>query len=119
MSPSNNQDVTLVTGAGGMLGQALAASLRKRGKRHVVVARAALDITDAEAVRRAFERHQPRIVLNCAAHTKVDLCEEQEDLANAINGSGAENLALAAQDHGATLVHYSTDFVFDGSGTRP
>jgi dTDP-4-dehydrorhamnose reductase len=116
--PDDNDGI-LITGAGGMLAQALAASLRKRGKRHVLVARAALDVTREDDVRRAFEKHQPAVVLNCAAHTKVDLCEEQEDLANAINGGGAENLARAARDFGATLVHYSTDFVFDGSGTRP
>jgi dTDP-4-dehydrorhamnose reductase len=112
-------DSILITGAGGMLAQALAASLRKRGKSHVLVARAALDVTRADDVRAAFARHQPTLVLNCAAHTKVDLCEDQEEAASAINGTGAENLALAARDHGAKLVHYSTDFVFDGSGTRP
>lgn len=109
----------LITGAGGMLGQALAASLRKRGMRYVGVARAALDIANDADVRKAFEKHQPQVVLNCAAHTKVDLCEEQEDLANAINGVGAENLAKASRDFGAKLIHYSTDFVFDGSSTRP
>jgi dTDP-4-dehydrorhamnose reductase len=110
---------TLITGAGGMLGQALAASLRKRGRRYVSVARAALDVTSEDDVRRAFDKHQPGIVLNCAAHTKVDLCEEQEELANAINGQGGENLAKTARDYGAKLVHYSTDFVFDGTSTRP
>ncbi len=112
-------DSVLITGAGGMLAQALAASNRKRGTRHVLVSRAALDVTREDDVRRAFEKHGPTVVLNCAAHTKVDLCEEQEDLANAINGTGVENLARAARDFGARLVHYSTDFVFDGSGTRP
>jgi dTDP-4-dehydrorhamnose reductase len=116
---ASDVDNILITGAGGMLGQALAASLRKRGRRYVAVARAALDISREDDVRRAFEKHQPAIVLNCAAHTKVDLCEEQEELANAINGTGAENLATAARDFGAKLVHYSTDFVFDGRSTRP
>jgi dTDP-4-dehydrorhamnose reductase len=109
----------LITGAGGMLAQALAASLRKRGRRHVLVSRAALDVTREDDVRLAFDKHQPAAVFNCAAHTKVDLCEEQEDLANAINAGGPDNLARAARDFGATLVHYSTDFVFDGSSTRP
>jgi dTDP-4-dehydrorhamnose reductase len=109
----------LITGGGGMLGQALAASLRMRGRRYVTVARAALDVSNPADVAAAFARHQPGVVLNCAAHTKVDLCEEQEDLANTINGAGAENLAVASRDYGAKLVHYSTDFVFDGSGTRP
>ena len=116
---ADNTTTTLITGAGGMLGQALAASLRKRGRRYVSVARAALDVSSEDDVRAAFDKHQPGVVLNCAAHTKVDLCEEQEDLANAINGTGAENLAKAARDYGAKLVHYSTDFVFDGTSTRP
>ena len=116
---TDEHDPILITGAGGMLAQALAASLRKRGRRYTQAARAALDVTREDDVRRAFERHRPRVVLNCAAHTKVDLCEEQEELANAINGTGAENLAKASRDFGATLVHYSTDFVFDGSSTRP
>jgi dTDP-4-dehydrorhamnose reductase len=109
----------LITGAGGMLAQALAASLRRRGTEPVLLNRAALDVTHAEDVRRAFDKHRPKVVINCAAHTKVDLCEEQEDLAAAINGAGPENLARAAVEHGTRLVHYSTDFVFDGSATRP
>lgn len=109
----------LITGAGGMLAQALAASLRNRGRRHVLVSRAALDVALEDDVRRAFDKYQPAVVLNCAAYTKVDACEEQEDLANSINGTGVENLARAARDHGSRLIHYSTDFVFDGASTRP
>ena len=110
---------TLITGGGGMLAQALARSLRKRGTEPVLLNRAALDVSRADGVRRAFDEHRPSVVFNCAAHTKVDLCEEQEDLANAINGAGPENLARAALEHGARLVHYSTDFVFDGAAARP
>ena len=117
MNPTT--DTFLITGAGGMLAPALASSLRKRGAEPVLLNRAALDITRADDVRRAFDEHRPTVVFNSAAHTKVDLCEEQEDLATAINGTGPENLARAALDHGARLVHYSTDFVFDGSGNRP
>jgi dTDP-4-dehydrorhamnose reductase len=109
----------LITGGGGMLAQALQKSLRSRGQEPVMLNRAALDISNESAVRAAVGEHRPTVILNCAAHTKVDLCEEQEDLAAAINGTGAANLAKAARDLGARLVHYSTDFVFDGSGTQP
>jgi dTDP-4-dehydrorhamnose reductase len=115
----NFLDRVIITGGGGMLAQALVGSLRRRGVTPVVLGRAALDVVRLDDVRRAFAEHRPTAVLNCAAHTKVDLCEEQEPLANAINGTGAENLAQAAKEHGARLVHYSTDFVFDGSATRP
>jgi dTDP-4-dehydrorhamnose reductase len=112
-------DSILITGGSGMLAQALQLSLRTRGKEPVMLARAALDIGNKSDVDRVFQQHQPTLILNCAAHTKVDLCEQQEDLANSINGAGAEHLAQASLEHGTRLVHYSTDFVFDGSGTRP
>jgi dTDP-4-dehydrorhamnose reductase len=112
-------DRILITGGGGMLAKALALALAKRGVAPVLLDRAALDVSRADDVRRAFDQYRPTVVLNCAAHTKVDLCEEQEDLASAINGAGAEHLARSAKGHGASLVHYSTDFVFDGSATRP
>jgi dTDP-4-dehydrorhamnose reductase len=112
-------ETVLITGAGGMLAQSLARSLRARSIEPMMLNRAALDVSDEAAVRRVIGEHRPDVIFNCAAHTKVDLCEEQEDLAAAINGTGTANLAKGARDLGAKLVHYSTDFVFDGSGTRP
>ncbi len=58
-------------------------------------------------------------MLNCAAYTKVDLAEKETAAANAINGTGVGLLAKLCKEHGATLVHYSTDYVFDGSLSRP
>jgi dTDP-4-dehydrorhamnose reductase len=112
-------DSILITGGGGMLAQALVRTLRARGHAAVALDRAALDVTSDAAVRDAFRTHRPTLLLNCAAHTKVDLCEEQEALASAINGDAVGLLAKVCKEHGAALVHYSTDFVFDGSGTRP
>jgi dTDP-4-dehydrorhamnose reductase len=112
-------DSILITGGTGMLAHALVRALQARGKTAVALGRAALDVTDEAAVREAFRVHTPTLLLNCAAHTKVDLCEEQQELADAINGRAVGILARAAREHGTTLVHYSTDFVFDGSGTRP
>jgi dTDP-4-dehydrorhamnose reductase len=112
-------DSILITGGSGMLSHALLRALGARGKSAVALDRAALDVTNADAVRAAFHTHRPTLLLNCAAHTKVDLCEEQRELADAINGRAVGTLARAAREHGTTLVHYSTDFVFDGAGTRP
>ena len=109
----------LITGGSGMLAQAVLRALQARGKSAVALERAALDVTDEASVQEAFRVHRPALLLNCAAHTKVDLCEEQRELADAINGRAVGILARAAREHGTTLVHYSTDFVFDGSGTRP
>lgn len=112
-------DSILITGGGGMLAGALIRSLTARGKSAIALDRAGLDITDERAVRDAFAKHRPTLLLNCAAHTKVDLCEEQETLTNAINGHAVGTLASVAREYDTTLVHYSTDFVFDGNGTRP
>jgi dTDP-4-dehydrorhamnose reductase len=112
-------DRTLITGGGGMLAKALIASLRARHVEPITLNRAALDIGDLPSIMATIESHKPTLILNCAAHTKVDLCEEQEDLANQINGQAPGVLAAAARDVGAKFVHYSTDFVFDGSSTRP
>lgn len=112
-------DSILITGGSGMLAHALLRALQARGKTAVALGRAALDISDETAVQEAFRTHRPTVLLNCAAHTKVDLCEEQQELAEAINGRAVGILARAAREHGTTLVHYSTDFVFDGAGTRP
>lgn len=112
-------DSILITGGGGMLAHALRRTLETRGLPAAALRREECDIADPRSVRRAFELHRPTLVLNCAAYTKVDLCEEKHDLANAVNGAALETLATAAQASGAKLVHYSTDFVFDGRSNRP
>jgi dTDP-4-dehydrorhamnose reductase len=112
-------DRVVITGGGGMLAKALALALRARGHEPIVLERARFDVTSFPEVVQTVEKLKPTLVLNCAAHTKVDLCEEQEDLANLINGSAPGVLAAAAKDVGAKFVHYSTDFVFNGTSTRP
>jgi len=105
----------LVTGAGGMLGQDLCAALADAGQAGVVTAtRAALDITDAAAVREAVAGVD--VVLNAAGWTDVDGAEDAEDAATAVNGRAVRVLAEAA---GARLFHVSTDYVFDGTATVP
>lgn len=115
----------LITGANGQLGLALARTLRgardSADSLHSVVAldRAALDISDESACVAAIESHQPDCVLNCAAYTAVDRAETERELAFAINETGPVNLAKASRASGAILIHFSTDYVFDGTGSRP
>jgi dTDP-4-dehydrorhamnose reductase len=116
---SNVYDRILITGGAGMLAQALSRALRLRGHLPVLLDRAALDITAPDPVEAAFSKHRPTLVLNAAAYTKVDLCEEQPSLAMSVNGEGSHNLGYHALLHGAKLAHFSTDFVFDGSADRP
>ncbi|MBN2645371.1 MAG: dTDP-4-dehydrorhamnose reductase [Desulfuromonadaceae bacterium] len=77
------------------------------------------DVTDGERVRQVLLPLQPDIILNCSAFTRVDECETQQQAAFAVNGEGPKNLAVAAQEVGATLVHISTDFVFSGAKQTP
>ncbi|HEX4402401.1 MAG TPA: dTDP-4-dehydrorhamnose reductase [Galbitalea sp.] len=105
----------LITGAGGMLGHDLATAL---GDRDVVaLTRADLDVTDLESVRAAVDGAD--VVINAAAYTRVDDAESEEEEAFAINATGAGNVAIAAAEASATLVHYSTDYVFDGTAATP
>ncbi|MGN6202103.1 MAG: dTDP-4-dehydrorhamnose reductase, partial [Solirubrobacterales bacterium] len=78
-----------------------------------------LDITDADHVRRVIAAAEPRAVVNCAAWTDVDGAETAEAVATAVNGAGAGNVARAAVETGARLVHVSTDYVFDGAKGEP
>lgn len=116
---TNIYDSIVITGAGGMLAQAFKQTLGARGLGFNAVTRTQWDITDLPQVERMFEDYRPTLVLNCAAYTKVDLAEKEPDLADKVNGEGPENLAALCRRHGAKLVHYSTDYVFDGTLRRP
>jgi dTDP-4-dehydrorhamnose reductase len=109
----------LITGANGMLGHALTDLLIARGHKPTALTRAALDISDDSALSRAFNQHRPTLVLNCAAHTKVDLCEHEREKADAINGYAVGKIASLCKSTNAALVHVSTDFVFDGTQRHP
>jgi dTDP-4-dehydrorhamnose reductase len=78
-----------------------------------------LDITDISGVEAAVKDFGPDFILNCAAYTQVDACETKRDLARKVNVEGPRNLAVAAQKHGAQLIHISTDYVFDGRKKVP
>lgn len=106
----------MVTGAGGMLGQELTGALRQAGERVTALDRAGLDVTDPAAVTDCLAATGPAVVVNCAAWTAVDLAEEREAEALAVNGTGAANLAAACARRGARLVQISTDYVFGAAG---
>lgn len=109
----------LVTGAGGMLGGAVARAGRDAGHDVVAHTKSDLDVTDADAVAAALHDATPDVVVNCAAYTDVDGAEADEASALAINAQGAGNVARAATAIGARVSHVSTDYVFEGTGTRP
>jgi dTDP-4-dehydrorhamnose reductase len=106
----------LVTGAAGMLGLDVLRAGERAGHELVGITRGELDITDAGAVEEAFARVRPDTALNCAAWTDVDGAESEREQAHAVNAQGAGNLARAAAQAGARLVHVSSDYVFDGDG---
>jgi len=108
----------LVTGAGGQLGRAFLAQARASGTTAVGMSHAELDVADADAVKRALDRAQPDAVLNCAAFTAVDRCESERALAERANALAPGILAQLCRG-GPLLVHVSTDYVFDGSASRP
>lgn len=114
----NAQSILLV-GDKGMLAHAIQRALDARRLRHTGVDLPECDITNRESVAASFDRVRPGVVINCAAFTNVDGCETNANVANAVNGTGVGNLAAACRDHGATLVHFSTDYVFDGTLRRP
>ncbi len=109
----------LIAGAGGMLGQDLAAALRADGEDVVGLTRRDLDVTDERAVRAALRGCAPDVVVNCAAWTAVDDAEAHEDEALGVNGRGAEYLAAACAADRVRLVHLSTDYVFGGDARWP
>jgi dTDP-4-dehydrorhamnose reductase len=108
-----------VTGAAGMLGQAVMPAFAAAGHETAGGDLPGLDVTDCETVRRAVAGHRAEWVVHLAAFTKVDECESRPDHAFLVNGLGARNAALAAAASGAALLALSTDYVFDGRAATP
>ncbi len=109
----------LVTGSYGMLARDVIAELSSRGHDVTGEDRDTLDILDLPALDARLQELNPDIVVNCAAWTNVDAAEENESGAFRLNAVGPQNLALACEKSGARLVQISTDYVFDGEGSRP
>lgn len=109
----------LVTGAKGMLGFDLCNYLRERGHSVVEWDLPEHDITDVTVTIREITKLRPKTIFHLAAYTNVDACEEHRADAYKVNTMGAWTMAIAARDSGADLVFTSTDYVFDGKGSRP
>jgi len=110
--------VILLTGAAGQLGFELARLLTAHGEVEALD-RAALDLADAHAVSAAVRRVRPQIIVNAAGYTAVDRAESEPALADAINARAPAVLADEAKRLDALLIHYSTDYVFDGNSREP
>ena len=109
----------LITGANGLLGSALAREANDRGIETVALSKGDLDITNAQAVMSLIGESRPNVVFNCAAFSNVDRSETEAEKALLVNRDGARNVALAAREVGARMVHLSTDYVFDGKKETP
>jgi dTDP-4-dehydrorhamnose reductase len=109
----------LITGGAGQLGSALQAALAARGEKFSALSHAELDICDAAQIARALIQRAPRVVVNCAALTKVDTCEREPALAARANAEAVAALARACASAGTRLVQLSTDYVFAGDTPRP
>jgi dTDP-4-dehydrorhamnose reductase len=105
----------LITGGGGQLASDLGELLGHADVR----SRESLDIADDRAVERAFDEARPELVFNCAAFHNVGVCEQEEDRSFEVNARAVKRLAERSASVGAKLVHFSTNYVFDGSAKQP
>ena len=110
--------VLLLTGVNGQVGQELSGILPSLGS-VAALGRGQLDLAKPDDIRQAIRAVKPNIIVNAAAYTAVDKAETDEAAARAINTEAPAVMAEAAKDIGALFVHYSTDYVFDGSKTTP
>jgi dTDP-4-dehydrorhamnose reductase len=108
---------TLLIGSNGQLGT----ELRQAFNDHdlVPLTHADCELTDPAQVRDTFRKYRPELILNTAAYHRVDECEDNPERAFAVNAIAVRNLAIAAKEIGAIVVHFSTDYVFDGRQRRP
>ena len=108
----------LITGGGGQLGLDCASRLAS-SHRVTACASSELDITDAAQVQTRFAQLEPEVVINCAAYTAVDQCEQDRERCFAVNSTGPKILGEQCRKSGSRLIHISTDYVFDGNKTVP
>lgn len=109
----------LITGSKGQLGHDLMNELDKRGIEYIGVDVEEMDITDADACRRVITEAAPDAVIHCAAYTAVDAAEDNVELCRKINAEGTKNIAEVCRDLDIKMMYISTDYVFNGEGTRP
>lgn len=109
----------LVTGVKGQLGYDVMNELKKRGIEGIGVDVDEMDITDASACKKVIKEVCPDAVIHCAAYTAVDAAEDNEELCRKVNADGTRNIAEVCRDLDCKMMYISTDYVFDGKGTRP
>ena len=109
----------LVTGVKGQLGHDVVNEMEKRGLTPVGVDLAEMDITDKEACDRVITEANVDAVIHCAAYTAVDAAEDNVDVCMKVNAGGTRNIAEVCKKLGIKMMYISTDYVFDGQGTRP
>lgn len=129
MASAHTQRTVLLTGSNGLLGQKLVNKLRGRSNLQLIATSRGenrhpaldgytyepLDITDFERLQALFEQYKPTEVINAAAMTAVDACEDDRETCDAINIAAVRHLAGLCKEHNTRLIHVSTDFIFDGS----
>jgi dTDP-4-dehydrorhamnose reductase len=109
----------LITGADGQLGQELQLLLKNKEYNVIAVNKAALDVSNKQTVTDFFEKNAVDVIINCAAYTAVDKAEGEVEKCYSINEEGAKNLSEICKKTNAIFIHISTDFVFDGSASKP
>src|SRR5438477_4764724 len=108
----------LLTGVTGQVGNALRAPLESLGE-VLATDRSALDLSRPETIAHFLESQKPDLIINPAAYTAVDQAEDESALAYRVNAEAPLIMARWAADHDVPMLHFSTDYVFDGSGNRP
>jgi len=109
----------LITGSEGQLAREFSRKFRENGTEFIALTYNDLDISDFAKVRQIVGQYKPEIILNCAAYNAVDKAEEDSSYAFLVNGTGVKNLVLASEEIGSIFVHYSSDYVFDGTKGSP
>ena len=109
----------LVTGVKGQLGYDVVNELEKRDIEAVGVDIDEMDITDAESVNKVIKEANPDAVIHCAAYTAVDAAEDNVEICRKVNRDGTQNIANVCKELECKMIYISTDYVFDGQGTRP
>lgn len=119
ISPADLGNKIIVFGASGQLGQCLKQAASTRGLKNIsFLPEEKADILDKDMVAKVFADEMPAYVINCAAYTAVDRAEDEIETARKVNRDGAANLATVCRSHQSTLIHISTDFVFEGDTPR-
>jgi len=108
-----------IIGRRGMLSQALQRACNEEGIDFLVTSRKEVDVTDAEALKNQFDTLAITHVVNCSGYTAVDRAEDEQEKAEKLNVHAVENLGQLAKENGVKLIHFSTDYVFDGKDCAP